>query len=444
MRTPATPPEFSSLISGADPTRLIEVIARLPELNTGKYLHWDELRRRPTPSNVSHHEWWLAIKLGRKQLGRATPLVDVKAQPFSYCLADSILEKLPMIDAHARGSRGVSEQIINSDQRDRYIVSSLIEEAITSSQLEGAATTRKDGAELLRSGRAPRDKSEQMVLNNYLAMMKITELKEQPFSPELICDLHRIVTEHTLDNEQAAGRLQQPGDKRVAVWDESTGEVLHHPPPAEQLPERLQKLCDFANAEISQQRYMHPIVKAIILHFWLAYDHPFEDGNGRTARALFYWSALQQGYWLFEFLSISSLLRKAPSAYTRSYLYTETDDNDLSYFIIYQLEIILRSIQALGKYIERKSTEIHSLDKLLKLTAAINLRQKALLSNALKKPDQVYSIESHQRSHQIAYATSRSDLLKLAEFGLLQQFKVGKAMRFKSADNLEQRLRNLT
>jgi Fic family protein len=62
----------------------------------------------------------------------------------------------------------------------------------------------------------------------------------------------------------------------------------------------------------------------------LGYEHPFEDGNGRTARALFYWSMLNQGFWLTEFLTVSKILRKAPAKYARSFLYTEQDSNDLT------------------------------------------------------------------------------------------------------------------
>lgn len=60
------------------------------------------------------------------------------------------------------------------------------------------------------------------------------------------------------------------------------------------------------------------MLRAILLHFWLAYDHPFEDGNGRTARSLFYWYMRTQGYWLVEYLLISNILRKAPAQYTRA------------------------------------------------------------------------------------------------------------------------------
>lgn len=442
MKKPAKPPEFGKSFRNTDVDRLFKLLST-PLPPSSRYLHWDELRRRPPPKGLTHDEWWLKLKLGRQQIRRQLPLNDSSGNPFSYCLPDSILEKLPAIDSLARGVIGVSEQVISTGERDRYIVSSLIEEAITSSQLEGAATTRKDAADMLRSGRPARDRSEQMILNNFRAMQETLTLKDELITPEAICALHRTVTDKTLDNGDTAGQIQKPGDERVVVWDDTDSQVLHNPPPAEELPERMRAMCQFANGAKNEGQYLHPVIRAIILHFWLAYDHPFEDGNGRTARALFYWSMLREGYWLFEFISISSLLKKAPANYARSFLYTETDDNDLTYFIIYQLGIILRAIKALESYIERKSQERNHVERYLKNSLLLNHRQKALLANALKHPQTVYSIESHQRSHKIAYATSRSDLLKLRDLKLLTEFKVGKGLRFKAADSLEQRLRAL-
>ena len=63
--------------------------------------------------------------------------------------------------------------------RERYVISSLIEEAITSSQLEGAMTTREVAKDLLRSGRKPRTKDERMILNNYRGMLRVREVRHK-------------------------------------------------------------------------------------------------------------------------------------------------------------------------------------------------------------------------------------------------------------------------
>lgn len=447
MKKPDTPKPLDALLGELDAKRLVQLMSSHRQNHAQKYLHWDELRRRPTPEGLTHDEWWLLTKWGRRQIQRLIPLKDTEGRAFSYCLTDTLLEKLPTLDRRASGSIAANDRLANhgvsAAQRDRYIMSSLIEEAITSSQLEGAITTRRDAADMLRSGRPPRDRSEQMIANNFQAMQQIIEWKDEPMTPEKLLYLQRIVTEDTLDNPMGAGRMQTPEDKRVVVWDDIDNQVLHAPPPADELPARIKAMCAFANEPEGEGAYLHPVVRAIILHFWLAYDHPFEDGNGRTARALFYWAMLNRGYWLFEFVSISSLIKKAPAAYARAFLYTETDENDLTYFILHQLNIILRAVDALETYIQRKSEETGQLDRYLRNRDDYNHRQKALLAHALKHPSAVYSIESHQRSHNIAYATARADLLKLVELGMLRQSKEGRAMRFGPIANLERKLTEL-
>ncbi len=330
------------------------------------------------------------------------------------------------------------DQITNPDTRDRYYISSLMEEAITSSQIEGAATTRLVAKEMLRSGRSARDRSEQMILNNYRTMRQIGEWKKEALTPELVLQIHEYVTRETLDDETAVGRLRT-ADEEIVVTDRD-GEVSHRPPPAGQLEERLERMCAFANGK-PEEKFVHPVIRSIILHFWLAYDHPFVDGNGRTARALFYWSMLRHEYWLFKFISISEILRKSTGRYSRAFLYTETDENDLTYFILFQLHVIQRAIESLHEHIKRKTRALKRAEKELRAIAGLNHRQRALISHALRHPDQIYTITSHSRVHNVVHQTARTDLIDLMELKLLERTKVGRIWNFRPAVAIEERLR---
>jgi len=427
MKIPLNPPPYPDVVRSIPSERLNVVFENVGQLTESRYLHWDKLRQLDPPADLSHEEWWAALKLGRLQNARdIEQFRGIGDQPFHYCLPESVLSALHDIDSRARGNISLSEQVTEAGDRNRYMVSSLIEEAITSSQLEGAATTRKAAVEMLRSGRLPRDHSERMIVNNYLAMQHILTLDKHRLTPDMILELHRILARETMKGPDAVGRLQTEKDERIKVIDPRDNTILHTPPPAGELPERLEFMCRFANGEIGSKGFLHPVIRAIVLHFWLAYDHPFEDGNGRTARALFYWAMLREGYWLFEYLSISSLLRKAPSQYARSYLYTETDGNDLTYFIAYQLKIIRRALDALDAYLARKQREIRDAETKLREISGLNHRQRALIAHALRNPTHEYTIESHRRSHAIAYATARSDLLQLASKDMLETGKIGK------------------
>jgi Fic family protein len=287
---------------------------------------------------------------------------------------------------------------------------------------------------MIREGRPPRDRSERMILNNYMTMRQIGAMQKEPLSKDMIFELHRRVTDGTLDDPGGAGRLRRDNEYRV-VGDEF-GEIFHRPPPAEQLEARMSAMCDFAN-QTDSQGFIHPVIRSIILHFWLAYDHPFVDGNGRTARALFYWSVLHHGYWLFEYVSISQMILRSPVRYGEAFLHTETDENDLTYFIIYHLAVVNRAVDELHRYIESRGRELRALDLRLRGTAELNHRQRDLIRHALRHPGFSYTIESHKNSHGIVYETARTDLADLETRGLLIKRKVGHAWVFTPVENLE-------
>jgi Fic family protein len=279
---------------------------------------------------------------------------------------------------------------------------------------------------MIRTGRKPRTRDEQMILNNYRGMQRIREVQDDPLTPELILEIHRILTKDTLDNPDAAGRFQRPEEVRVKIYS-TENDILHEPPPAEQILESVQRICDFANQKIDNS-YIPPVLRAIVIHFALAYLHPFEDGNGRTSRAMLYWSMLNQGYWLAEFISISRILKGAPAKYARSFLYSEQDGGDLTYFAAYQMDVISRSIRDLHEYLKRKMGELKDLQRsLATMPGEFNYRQLALIEHAIKNPAAHYSAISHATSHNVARETARQDLIHLEERGLLIKRKMGKS-----------------
>ena len=445
MKPPLPPKPFHELL--LEHAGMLSDVLRHPSGPTvnGRYVHWDRLRHLEAPAGLNREQWWLGIKLSRRGQYRPLPLRDARGRPFVYMLPDFVQEALHRIDSQARGWIGVSESVTNPNTRDRFIVSSLIEEAITSSQLEGASTTRVVAADMIRAGWGPRDRSERMILNNYRAMAAIRQLKSEPLDLNAVLRLQAMLTADTLDNPDAEGRIQNPDEKRVQVWDNLDQRVLHTPPSAGELPERMDAMIRFANHGTDDGSFLHPVIRAIAIHFWLAYDHPFQDGNGRTARALFYWSMLHHGYWMLQFTSISRLLARAPGQYGRAFLHTETDENDLSYFVVHQIDVILRALSEVESYIEKKIEQTREVERILRRSTDLNHRQLSLLAHAIRHPDAQYTIRSHMTSHGVAYATSRADLFRLAELGLLDRRRLGeKTYVFRAPPKLEQRIRSLS
>ena len=153
---------------------------------------------------------------------------------------------------------------------------------------------------------------------------------------------------------------------------------------------------------------------------------------------------LHQELQLFEFISISQILLQAPTQYANAFLHTETDDNDLTYFILHQTSVIQRAVEALHKYVAQKATSLQSAEKHLRGIEALNHRQQALLAHALRQPDTRYSIEGHRRSQSVVYQTARTDLLNLVARGLFSVRKSGQVLVFHATSDLEEKLTRLS
>ena len=415
-----------------------------PTDKKGRYLHWDKLRHLNPPQGYTPELYWHAIHQARTRISKPLPFKDKHGNPFTFCLPDSVIKDMLWISENATGAIKADGKVDDNNTRQTYLINTLIEEAISSSQLEGASTTRRVAKEMIRSGRAPKSHSEKMIYNNYHAMTFIREMKHEDLTPSMVFELHRILTYDTLEerDKNKAGTFRDKSDD-ICVFS-LEDELLHIPPNAKELPKRLQLLCDFVNSRDTEKDYgvyIPAILKAIIVHFMLGYDHPFVDGNGRTARALFYWIMSREKFWLMEYLSISRIIKKAPAQYMQAFLYTETDDNDMTYFITHQMDVIRKAINDLHQYLDEKVRQQRETEHILeksRLKGLLNHRQTSLLYHALKNPGTEYTIKGHKNSHGVVYQTARNDLLDLSEqYGLLRKFKSKKTDVFIAPAELE-------
>ncbi len=280
-----------------------------------------------------------------------------------------------------------------------------------------------------------------MIVNNYLAMQHLKRSLNRPLSIEFLLELQAMLVEGTLDDPGEAGRMRRP-DERVHVVDERENTVTYTPPDATDLKSRLQKLCDFANRAHKDAEFLHPIVKACILHFMIGYEHPFCDGNGRTARAVFYWSALRSGYDTFEFMPISDRIRLGFARYPRAFLDTEEEGGDLTHFVLYNLDVIEQALDRLSEHLKHEEDRVRRAETLVKASHGLNLRQRILLEHALRHPDTVYTVKSHQNSNGISPNTAKADLDGLVQERYLvrREAYIEKQAGFFPAPDLRKRL----
>lgn len=397
-----------------------------------EYLYWDEFKRKVKDIEYDVEDLWLYVK-DRRNNGKYI-LLDVESTDaivnialkfmFKYNTTDNIQRQIHEFDL---GMGGIlyHDAMIPEEDKEKYLGNSLMEEAIASSQIEGAATTREVAKEMLLNERRPRTHSEKMIVNNYNAIKKIREWKGLPITKERILELHAIVTHDTLtDEDEGSWRTSD----KINVVDE-TGEVFYTPPEYKYLDELMSSFCEFANEKGFNTWFIHPVIRAIILHFLIGYIHPFADGNGRTARAIFYWYLINKGYWMIEYMPISRIILRAPAKYARAYLHTEYDDNDLTYFIKYNLDAMEAAKKELGEYVERKLAEKKQMHTLL-VDTGLNDRQLAVLKDALDNPEIVVTIKEVQNKYGVVYQTARTDMMSLAEKGYFDAKTIGKKMVF--------------
>lgn len=322
------------------------------------------------------------------------------------------------------GSWGDSSTI-DANNKEQYLISSLMEEAIYSSQMEGAATTRKVAKDMLRKKMTPKDKSQQMIHNNFQTIQFIVEHKDEPLSEELLLQVHRLMTDKTMQHPEDAGRIRNNND--IVVENGITHETVHVPPSYKEIPQFIEDLCCFFN-EQNPRQFIHPIIRGIVIHFMISYVHPFVDGNGRTARAMFYWYMLKQGYWLTEYLSISRVIAKSKKAYEKAFLYTEADEMDIGYFVAYNLKVLEQSFQQLQNYIKRKQEEKKAASMFLRM-GSFNERQAQIIKMFDDDPNTLVTIKDLQVKFGISPTTAKTDIIGLLEKELISEIALNKVKR---------------
>ena len=398
-----------------------------------EYPYWDKVKYIKTSAGLNNRLLWFALKYLR-QSNRV--FLNFGKHQFSFTVTDEMFELLHYFDMNIGGSL-TGEQIIPSENKNAYLISSIMEEAIASSQMEGATTTRKVAKDMLRKNEKPKNKGQQMILNNYLTINYIKDLSKEDFSVDRLKEIHRSMTANTLDDDKDAGNIRQHDN--ILVMDGITGDIAHMPPHYQELEPLLADLERFFNQTTIP--FIHPIVKAIIVHFMLSYLHPFADGNGRTARSLFYWYMMKQGYWLIEYMSISRIIFKTKKQYENAFLYTEYDNNDLTYFVLYNLRKMKVAFEELKLYLKRKLSEDSSI-LLLANIKGINQRQAQIIKIVQEKPNSFFSVKEIENRFSVSNFTARTDLEGLVKLGYLTELQLNKVKRnYSKSDKFEDLLK---
>ncbi len=416
-----TPPiikdeEFFEIMLTPPQEEITTIVDKINE----EYEYWDTVKYKKCPKGCSSKKLWIYVKASRlKNMVRVWDKYGI-----TLGITNQMQRMCHEFDMNFGGFWGTSS-VISGDNKERYLNSSLMEEAIFSSQMEGAATTRLVAKDMLRKKMTPKDKSQQMIVNNYQTIQFVVQHQNTPLTTDLLQHIHRLMTEHTLNNPQDAGRFRSSDD--VVVENGITHEIVHYPPSYTEIPDFVKYLCKFFNEE-KPRVFIHPIIRGIIIHYMIAYMHPFVDGNGRTARALFYWYMLKQKYWLTEYLSISRVIAKSKKSYEKSFQYAEADGNDIGYFVAFNLHVLDLSFKQLQGYLKRKQEEKKAANTFLQL-GDINDRQAQIIKMFVDNPKEVITVKDIQSKFYISATTAKADIIGLVNRGLINEFAFNKVKR---------------
>jgi len=437
LRKPDISPEDMENGFNALTDRGAEISDFFRKTSDTEYLYWDDfLYKEPSPKGISKESLWAVTKLTRKMRSIGSPIRDKNGNPFTWSKLSSFEEFFHDLDMNTGGGLFVGNAEIDKVDKQKLISRGIMDEAIASSQLEGAATSRQAAKKMLREGRKPKNSSEQMIVNSYLSMKSIEErYKDERMTLDLLLEMHGMITKDTLDSEGERPRPREKGDP-IVVSDDMDGTVYHEGPDTGFVKTELIRMIRFANDELETEGFIHPMIKAIMLHFWIGYLHPFTDGNGRLARLLFYWYLIRNGYWAFAYLPISKVIKQSPKQYILAYVYSEQDDNDLSYFINYHIRRVKIAMKEFLEYVKKQSDKNVSMHEKCGIRYHLNDRQVHLLQYLHGDPDASTTLITHVNVNQVSRVTASKDLKDLVQKGFLLSTRRGRNVYYTGAEKI--------
>ncbi|WP_308824382.1 Fic family protein [Sodalis praecaptivus] len=442
----------------AEEVESVLAMTKFPVSDGGKYLHWQDLLDRMM-SRKRAIAYWSILKVARNHhLTPVTGLESVLGMMPHYMHTSLVTKTASLADRNCTPA-GLNEIIQNYSLHPSLFSVFCDEESIASSQMEGAATTRIVAKKMLQEGRKARNESEKMIIANKKLMDFAWENRFENMTMALLLQFHIAASQGIDDDRYTPGMIRVTNDIYVEGRD---GEIAHQPPPADRLDNIIEDFIAWINIAHSDQpamissknkyEYIHPLVKACIMHFCMGFIHPFRDGNGRVARALCYWELFRSGYEAFRYISLSKLLKDAPIQYGEAYLKSETDSMDLTYFIDYQCSIFERAIKNTLSYAQESAIRLRDFDNWLfasGLRRKMTETQRLLINSVICMPEKTFTIKEVSEKLGISASAGRQNLESMVTAGIMIKTRAGgsrpdhySAKRLKS-EHLKTAIKNL-
>lgn len=356
---------------------------------------------------------------------------DFKA--FLQTLEELYYKSLPLLDFdgnnivfienHAAVNQNTVKLLLQS-QNGYYGIKAAEDEIIATSAIESIDFSRDSVRKILK-GMAPKDEQENRILGIKYGLDFIADTSNK-ITEDNLYKLYMMTVGDFLTNEDKL--LEGNYYRHDTVYVVGDG-VEHSGLDYKKVPLFMKSLVDFANSEDD----INDLIKAAIIHFYIAFVHPYFDGNGRIARLVHLWFLIQKGYQSALFIPFSSRIEKSRKLYYDAYTVIEENKKlsnkiDVTPFILYFINNVYNKMNE-GTTDVELLTLYDAAFKEGKITEKEAKLWEFVLSNY---GTEEFSTKKLEKDYvDVAYATIRGFVLKFEELGLLSSVRYGVRVKYK-------------
>lgn len=345
---------------------------------------------------------------------------------FIEILKSSYYEYLPLKDfkgeklAYLNSSTGVNlnaVKLLYTPQNSAYGTKAIEDEIVATSAIESIDFSRDSVRKILK-GYAPKDEEENRILRLKNGFEFISN-KDNKITEENIYKLYMMSIGNFLDDEN---KLKEGSFYRHDSVYVMSDKIEHSGISSAKLTEYMSDFVSFANSEDK----INELVKATMLHFYIAYIHPYFDGNGRMARLIHMWYLIQKGYETTLFIPFSNYIEKSRKKYYDTYTLVEENSKlsgvlDITPFLLYFTENVYDKMVKN----EIKTNTLEEYNTALS-QGKITQKEAQLWQFVLSAySGETFTTKQLEKDFgNAAFATVRSFVLKFTELGLLNATKM--------------------
>ncbi len=318
----------------------------------------------------------------------------------------------------------LKKKLLHSNQSDSYGIKAMEEEIISTLSIESINTSRESVRRILKGG-APNHGNEEKAFGIKRGIDYIADKKNQ-INEYNLYQLYMITVGNYLDEKD---KLQEDNyyrhDAVYVVGDDITHSGLNHT----LLAEYMKDFISFINKEET----LDEVLKSIIIHYYLAYLHPYFDGNGRMARLVQLWYLVQKGYPQALYISFSRYINESKSIYYK--VFEQIAENkkisdllDMTPFIQYFVDHVLSKLS-------NKTLVVDILNKYESILASggVTPKEKELFDFVISNyGESEFSTKQLEKDFgNVAYATVRTFVLKFETYELLSSQQYGVRVKYR-------------